>query len=237
MGLDDHVLQQLAEGGFDRALVMAVDLEVVGDRAHVCDLGRRRLGEDQPGAVAVLGARGIELLERFQPRADAGQSRLHARAARSARLSRSARAPASAASRSARSTRNDSRAPRARAIAVFCRLAILLGAHRFDPEIAAFSLELGELLANPLLGRVGALHRMAKRGRGVDRREHLAARRLDVPLEPLDVALDLRVLELFGLQRLGRLAGARRRRIRGSFASRFELQPGRLATRLQLLDL
>ena len=42
-------------------------------------------------------------------------------------------------------------------------------------------------------GGRGVLHRVAQRGRGVDRREHFAARRLDVRLEPFDVALDVGV--------------------------------------------
>ncbi len=100
-----------------------------------------------------------------------------------------------------------------------------------------FAVEPGQLLANPLLGRTGPFHRMAERGGGVDGREHLAARRLDVTLEPLDVPLDLGVLELLGLQCLGRVVT--RGRTRSAAASRraSSSSAGRLTTRLELLDL
>ncbi len=67
VGRHHDVLQPLAETRFDRALVSAIDLDEVGDRSHLAD-DVRRFREDRPGAVAVLGARGVELLERVQPR-------------------------------------------------------------------------------------------------------------------------------------------------------------------------
>ena len=95
MSLHDDVLEQLAGAGFDRPLVVPVHLEVVRDRAELADLVGRRFGEDQAGAVAVLRARRVELLERLQPRRDAGQLVLDAaQLATSARRGRRARPPA-----------------------------------------------------------------------------------------------------------------------------------------------
>src|SRR6185295_8658337 len=68
----DNVLEHIAEIRFDRALVARFDFEVVGDRTALVDLA---VGLRQDGArrVTVSGARGLELLERFQPRLEAGQ--------------------------------------------------------------------------------------------------------------------------------------------------------------------
>src|SRR5437660_651159 len=63
----DDVLEQIAEGCFDGALVAGVDLEVIGDRPLLPDL-TVGLCEQRPRGVVVAGARGFELFERFQAR-------------------------------------------------------------------------------------------------------------------------------------------------------------------------
>ncbi len=88
---DDNVLEKIAETGFDRALVAAVDLEIVGHRPDLADIAIG-FGEDQPGAVAVLGARGVELLERAQPRGNGGDLLLRRAEIASAALPRRSRA-------------------------------------------------------------------------------------------------------------------------------------------------
>ena len=70
--LDHHVLQEIAEGCLDRALVAGPDLEVVGNRALLVD-GAVRLDEHRARGVAVTGARRVELLERLEPRFETGK--------------------------------------------------------------------------------------------------------------------------------------------------------------------
>ena len=72
MTLDDNVLEQFAETGFDRALVAAIDINVVSDRALLADVAVG-LHEHHPGGIAEVGAARRQLLQRGQPRFDGGQ--------------------------------------------------------------------------------------------------------------------------------------------------------------------
>ena len=70
--LDDHVLEQVAETGFDRALVSAVDLEIVGNRALLTDMPVG-LHEHHPGGITEVRTAGSQLFERREPSLDGGQ--------------------------------------------------------------------------------------------------------------------------------------------------------------------
>ena len=121
------------------------------------------------------------------------------------RPSRSARAPTSSDSRAARSTRSAVHR-RTRAVErIGGGGALGRGALGFDAEIVIFDLERGDLLRHPRARGDGVLHGVPQRRRGVDRGEHLAARRLDVRLEPFDLALRGDIRRFLGRERRGRL--------------------------------
>src|SRR5207248_8147884 len=65
------VLEQIAETRLNRAFVAGVDVEVIGNRAHLTDRAVR-LGEHRTRRVAVPGARGFELFERPEARVQPG---------------------------------------------------------------------------------------------------------------------------------------------------------------------
>ena len=165
VALDDDVLQQVAEAGFDRALVAAVDVEVVGHRALLADVAVG-LHEHHARRVAELGAARRELLERRQPRLDAGQLLL-ARRARRARATRArARAVASSDSRARALEPRRARAPSARArsaSAAAARSASTVS--RLAAQIVLLDVELAERLADALVLRRRVLHRVPQRGR------------------------------------------------------------------------
>ena len=100
------------------------------------------------------------------------------------------------------------------------------GASGFDAEIMIFDLERGDLLRHPGARGDGVLHGVPQRRRGVHRGEHVAACRLDVGLEPFDLALGGDVRRFFGRERRGRLvtfgAGPE-----GRIAAGVELEAGR----------
>src|SRR5687767_14043565 len=70
--LDDDVLEEVAEACFDRALVAAVDVEIIRDGALLTHLAVG-LHQHHPGGVAELTAGGVELDQRRQARFAAGQ--------------------------------------------------------------------------------------------------------------------------------------------------------------------
>ena len=70
--LDDDVLQQIAQARLDRALVAAVDLEIVGDRALLPDAAVG-LHQHHPGRITEVRPAGGQLLERREPSLDCGQ--------------------------------------------------------------------------------------------------------------------------------------------------------------------
>ncbi len=72
VAFDDDMLQQIAKTGLDRALVAAVDVEVVGDSTLLADFPVR-LDEHHTRRVAEFPARGLELHQRRQPRLAAGE--------------------------------------------------------------------------------------------------------------------------------------------------------------------
>ena len=187
--LDDDVLQQIAEAGLDRALV-------AGARPRD---SRRPRPAGRPS--------------RWPARAPRARRRRIRRAPRRALRATSAapRAPASSCSRD----RTDARAPlvldaRARQLRLARgardprRLDRVVRApqpprrQRRDPPPRAPTRSARRSISTSSLASVSAtrsraaarvLQRVAQRGGGVDRREHLAARRLDVRLEPFDFAL------------------------------------------------
>ncbi len=196
---DDDVLQRFAQGRFDRALVAAIDFEVVGNRSHLADvLGR--LGEDGASAVSVLCASGVELLERCQARdergeivltgAQLGRARVAIRACpEELRLARGAVDPQGLHGR-------------ARALErVGGRGALAGGTTGVDAEVVVLDVEGGNLLGHPRPRGHGMLHGVPQRRRGVDRGEHLAPGGLDIGLEPFNLALGGDVRRLFGRQR------------------------------------
>ena len=96
--LDDHVLEQVAETGFDRALVAAVDLEIVGHRALLTDVAVG-LHEHHPGGVAEIRTAGASSSSDASRRLDGGQlllARAHVSRAPFVLASRASRAPTAA---------------------------------------------------------------------------------------------------------------------------------------------
>ena len=196
VGADDNVLEEIAETGFDRALVAAVDLEIVGHRPDLADIAIG-LGEDQPGAVAVLGACGVELLERPQPRGDAGDLLLRRAEIPGAALPRRSRRRQLRLAGRPLDAQKIHRLARALHTGLGGR-ALLRGPLGFDSQVLRFDVELGDLLADAAAGGGGMLHRVAQGRRCVHRGEDLAARRLDVAFEPLDTDLQVGVGVLLG---------------------------------------
>jgi hypothetical protein len=72
VALDNHVLKQVAETGFDRALVAAIDLEEIRDGSLLTDVPVG-LHQNHPGGIAEVGAAGGQLFERREPALDRGQ--------------------------------------------------------------------------------------------------------------------------------------------------------------------
>ena len=180
---DDDVLQRFAQAGFDRTLVAAVDLEIVGDRSHLSDvLGR--LGEDGAGAVAILRASGVELLERGQAREERGEIVLAGAQLGRAAVAIGSRADELRFAGGAIDAQLLHRRPRA-VERVGGGVTLGGGARGFDAEIVILDLERRDLLGHPRAGRNRVLHRVPQGRRGVDRGEHLAARRFDVGLQTL----------------------------------------------------
>jgi hypothetical protein len=144
-GVDDDVLQQIAEARFDRALVAAVDLEVVGDRSLLADLAVG-LREDHARAASPYSARAASSSSSDFSRARRRPARARASARRAPPLVLDARAGqlrfarrAIDAQRSIASCARRSRRPRRRA---------RRGALGLDAQIVALDVELGELLAD-----------------------------------------------------------------------------------------
>ena len=106
----------------------------------------------------------------------------------------------------------------------------------FDQRSPILDLERGDPLGHAGARRDGVLHRVAQRRRGVDRREDLAAGRLDVRLESLDLTLGVDVGGLFGRQRAPPPRRARRVGPLGRLAARLELEACRLLPRVERPD-
>src|SRR5262245_2129541 len=67
VALDDDVLEQIAETGFDRAFIASIDFEVIGDGALLANVAVG-LNQHHPRRVAELASSRDELFERGQPR-------------------------------------------------------------------------------------------------------------------------------------------------------------------------
>ena len=202
---DDDVLEQIAEAGVDGALVAVIDLQVVGNRTLLAH-GSIGLNQHRAGRVAVSGARGFELLERAQPRLDAGEL-LFARADGSrAPFVLDAGARQLRLARGHRDARRVDRLARAAQSVGACG-AIGGDAFGFDPHVGGFDVELRQRLRHPIAGGCGMLDRVAQRRRRVDRRKHFASRRFDIRFEALDFAMRCFVgLGLGGKRRRGAFA-------------------------------
>ena len=70
--LDQHVLKQVAHARFDRALVLGLDLDEVGERAHLADLAVG-VDQDQACRIGEPGAMRVDLFQRVQARGHRGQ--------------------------------------------------------------------------------------------------------------------------------------------------------------------
>ena len=233
MRAHDDVLEQFTEAGLDGALVADGDLQIVRDRSDLTNLAIR-LREHEPRAVAVLGTRRIQLLERAQPRRDARDLLLGRPELTGARV---AGAPRGGQLRFPRHALQTERFHRIAGGLQPCvrRGPLLGGLLGFDAEVLALDIELGNLLTDPAPGRRRVLHRMAQRRRGVHGGEYFAARRLDVPLEPFDAGLQIGVGILLGTQigrRLLTIAG----RPFGRLSTVLELEPRRLAACVERCD-
>ncbi len=72
VAFDDHVFEQLAQAGFDRALVAAIDFHVVGHGTLLTDVAVG-LHQHHAGRIAEISPARGQLLQRRQPRLDGGQ--------------------------------------------------------------------------------------------------------------------------------------------------------------------
>ena len=211
VGAHDDVLQQIAEAGVDGALVLA-DRPRRSRPPSRAGPPRRRTRPGSIRAPSPYSARAASSSSSdFRRATTPASSCSRVRTSRPS-ASRLLRATASSDSRAARSTCSVSIASRDAAQRLFGGGALVGGALRFDLQVVALDVELAELLADPRPRRGGMLHGVAQRRRGVDRGVDLAARRLDVGLEPFDGPVGERV-RLFLLREHRRPpARARRRR-------------------------
>ena len=149
---NEDVLQQVAEVRLDGALVPALDLEVVGERPELADAGRL-VGQQEAGRVAVLGAGRLELLERRQPRLDAGQFLLAGAGVLATLLVLRRGASASSACRASPSARTRSSAAWASASCRRPGLELGLQPRVLDVDVRPLGLEPRQLLLDPLRAR------------------------------------------------------------------------------------
>ncbi len=233
MSLDDHVLEQIAETCFDRALVSTVHLEKVCNRALLADVAVR-LHEHHPGGITEIRTTRGQLLERREPALDGGQLLL-ARSQVSRALfvlasrQRELRAPL-------RQILCDSLQRRLRLrTGVRRRRAIRLHLLALAPDVVLFDIQPAELLADTLVLRGRVLHHVPHGRRRVRRSEQIAANLFDAPFESFDLRLRLRVLRAGGGHHIASLVSRPLDLDRG-FTARLELQPCGLAPRLELLD-
>ena len=232
--LDDDVLKQIAEAGLDGALESGFDLEIVGHRALLRHLavGLRQHGA---GGVAVSGAGGLQLFQRFEARFDPGELLLAAAHRSRAPFVFDARAGQLGFARQVGDARRLDGVVRA-AQPLGRRLALRRHPLRSDPHIVDFDVQLGERRADPLAGGRRVFERVTQSGRRIDGGKHLAARRLDVRLESLDLAMRRFVRLGVVRQRLFGPVAVRERR-GGGHAPGGERSAGRLAPRVERVEL
>ena len=203
----DDVLEQIAEAGFDGALVLRLDFEIIGDRALLTDVPVG-LRQHHAGGVGIAGAR--LLRDPSATRDGRTVPPAPARAPEGCSTSTRARCArvASSVSRAVFACSDASAASLRAAQAIRRRCAIVFEPLLLHPDVGLFHAELGELLGHALRGFLGVLDRVPQRGRHVQRRKHLRPRRLDVGLEPLDAPVLVGVFAI-------RCGSARRRRAAG----------------------
>ena len=211
----------------------AVHLEVVGDRTEVADR-IIRLGEDGPRGIAVAGPRRIELFERSQPALDRRQVLL-ARA----QLTRlplpidagigQRHVPVGPRVLQLTKRRLRRRLRRRR------RDPFAVGAFGFRPHVGGFDIEARELRRDALTGLIGMFDRVAQRRGGVHGGKDRAARRLDVPFEPFDVARGAGLVGVGRAKPVGRLVTFACDARRG-VAAGVDLAASRLAPLLESID-
>ena len=183
----DDVLEEVAETGFDGPLVAAFDFKVVGNRTLLVHFAVR-LRENRPRGVPVGSACRLELLERLQACIEPGEFLL-AGAHRSGApvvLNPCARQLGFACQ--PREPARFDRVQRA-AKAVSGGGPICFSAFGLNANVAAFDVELGQRLEDPVACSGCVLNRMTQRGRGVDCREDLAPCRFHIRFEPFDLAM------------------------------------------------
>ena len=191
----------------------------------------RRLGENRPRTVAILSAGRVELFERRQPGEKCRQIVLTRAELGCAAVAIRARADELRLARQAidvqdvhRRTRPVERTGSGRALGG--------GTLGLDAEVVIFDFEGGNLLGHAHAGGNGVLHCVAESGGGVDGGKHLAARRLDVGLEALDLALHSHVRRFLCCKRRRRLVAFRTGAHRG-LAAGVELQASRFLPRVE----
>ncbi len=233
VAFDDHVLQQFAEARLDRALVAAVDVEIIGDGALLADV-TVGLDEHHASSVAELAARGDELLERGQPCLEPCQILLAGAHAANARLMLgSGRGQLGLVNRPLKPDVLERLVGARQCLAAGNALRVHL--LHVQAKIGLFDVQFAKRLADALALRRGMLHRVAQRRRGIQRGKHLATRRLDVAFESFDLLLRARV-------RVARLSEHRCRLVARTLGvgtrlmARLDRDSRRFAPRLEVAD-
>ncbi len=235
--LHDDVLQQIAEAGFDRALVSACPPR--GSRRPSPSARRRRRIRRGPGGRRRRTRRGPRRAPRATSAAPCTPARSRSRARSSAsRASRSARAPASSDSRAARSRRSASIASCAASHGALPRAR--------DPRSRAPLRRRGRgsrrrawPSCSPIRARAAAACSIAWRSAvAALTAANTSLRAASTSASsPSMFRCSVRVRGLLAAQRLGGLRRARRRARAAASRRAVELEPRRLAARLERPDL
>ena len=231
--LDDDMLQEIAEAGFCGALVAALDLEIIGNGTLLVDLA---VGPHQnhPSRVTESRAARLELFERRQPGAEAGELLLaHADAPRTLLV-------VDARARQLRLTLGTLDLDRLERVlrghqGTGRRNAIDFDPLRLDAHISQLDVELGQRLADTVLLRGRVVHSVPQGGRRVDHGEDLAASGLHVRIQSLDLTLR-RAVRLVGLGQHGRRLVARPLGLGRGGLARFDEKARRRPPRTEIAD-
>ncbi len=231
----DDVLEQVAEAGLDGPLVVARPPRGSRPPTPRCRTRPFDSARTSRAPSPYAGAGRVELFERASRRVEPGQLVLARPDVAGAPLAFAAGAGELGLARRAREARERLDASRARGARLRASLALRLGGPLgFDAQVVVLRPRAGsDRSATRSRAAAALLDRVAQRRRGVHRGEHLAARRLDVRLEPFDLRVR-GVVRGLCRQRAPRPRSRARLRAR-STASRaaVELQPRRLAPRLE----
>ena len=198
VGGHDHVLQQIAERRFDRALEFRIDVEVVGHRTLLAymPVGLR---ENHARRLCVSGSSLLEIGQRREARRQSRQLALPRTEIVRFPLELDASARQLRLSRRLRVQRSLRRIFRPAQPVGGCS-PIALEPLLLHPDLGLFHGELRELIGHALRGFLGVLNRMPQRRRDIQRRKDLGSRGLDVGFEPFDAAVLVAVLRLDALE-------------------------------------